>query len=156
MNSCALPYQANVSGKIRTILKREAAENGGLRDMARDIGENYHKVWNQMNRNQGVLADLVVILARHGFDGPLRIVAEAAGHEVIPKVKFLRKMHPGKSIRSFELDVHHAASALTMLVELALSDGALSSMEKEAIKEAAQKAKIEIAELEARMTGGTT
>ena len=151
MHNCAIPYQANVSGKIRVILKREAVLNGGLRDMARDIGENYHKVWNQMNRNQGVLADLVVILARHGFDGPLRIIAEAAGHEVVPKVKFLRKAHPGKSVRSFELDVHHATSALTLLVEDALSDKRLSSMEKDGIKAAAQKARVEIAELVAKI-----
>jgi len=151
INTVALPRQANVSGQIRVILKREAAENGGLRDMARDIGENYHKIWNQMNRNQGVLADLVVILARHGFDGPLRIMAEAAGHEVVPKVKFLRKAHPGKAVRSFELDVHHATSALTMIVEDALRDGGLSSKEKESIKAAAQKARVEIAELVARV-----
>jgi len=119
--------------------------------MARDIGENYHKVWSQANRNQGVLADLVVVLARHGFDGPLRIMADASGHEVVPKVKFLRKAHPGKAVRSFELDVHHATSALTLIVEDALSDKRFSSKEKDAIKAAAQKARVEIAELVAKI-----
>jgi len=153
MNTIALPRQTNVSESIRVSIKRLASHNGGLAQFLRDLGMPYNKTWERVNRNKGDLIDGVIELAQVGFDDPFRIAAEAAGYEVMPKTVFLRKAHPGKAVRSYALDIHHATSALTMLVEDALSDGGLSSMEKDAIKAAAQRARVEIAELVAKIEG---
>jgi len=154
INTVAQVQQANISEFLRVLFRRKANEVGGIVKLAEIVGINAHRYYNQMDRGNGILADLIVEHCRKtGDDAPLRAIADACGKEITPKPRFLRKAHPGKPVRSFELDVHHATSALTLLVEDALSDGGLNSIEKEAIKAAAQKARVEIAELVAKIEG---
>ena len=154
MQQAAPVHQAIVSEKIRVILKREAAANGGLRDMAHDIGEGYGKVWNQANRGQGILADLIVALARHGFDEPLRIVASAAGHDLTPKIKFLRAARsPAKPVRSTALELHHSCSVVTEAIETALVDGSFDDKDRDRVGAALYGLRKKMAEIEAKIQG---
>jgi len=153
MNTIAVPRQTNVSENVRVSIKRLAMMNGGLARFVRELGMAYKKTWERLNRNKGDLIDGVVELALVGFDDPLRIAADAAGYEITPKIKFLRKDHPGKSVRYYELDLHHATAAVTMLVERALEDGMTEARKWEEVKSALQKLRRKMAELEARVSG---
>ncbi len=154
MPQTAALHQPIISEKIRTVLKREAASNGGLKDMARHIGLDYDHLWHQANRGQGILADLIVSLAQHGFREPLRIIAEAAGCDVMPKVQFMRRAHPGKAVRSLAIDAGFATAALAKAIDEALEDKDLNSAERAAIKKAGAEAQELIAELMAKAVGG--
>lgn len=147
--------QANVSELLRSIIRRKANSVGGVTKLARIVGVNAHRYYNQMNRGNGVLADLIVEhYWKLGDKEPLRVMAEACDHELVPKVKFLRKAHPAKPVQDFELDCVHALDALTMLIDEARKDNRYSWMEREAIKEAGERAKLEIAELVVKAVGG--
>jgi len=154
MNTIALPRQTNISETIRVSIKRLASNNGGLARFMRDIGQPYKRTWERVNRNQGDLIDLIVELAKVGIDEPLRIAADASGLDITPKMNFLRKAHaPSKTIRSYALDLHHATSAVTMLIEAALEDRRIDHRERKEVKSAIHKLRKEMAELEDRITG---
>lgn len=154
MNTIALPRQTNVSENIRVSIKRLASNNGGLASFMRALGHPYKRTWERVNRNQGDLIDLVVDLAAQGIDEPLRTAVAPTPFELTPKMKFLRNTNPAKPTRSYALDIHHAVSALTSLVDRALLDNRLTSKERGAIREAAHRAKMEIARLEAKIEEG--
>lgn len=154
MNTIALPRQTNVSESIRVSIKRLAANNGGLARFVRDLGMPYKRTWERINRNQGDLIDLIVALAQGEIDEPLRIAADAAGYEVTPKTKFLRKAHAlARPVRSHALELHHSTSAVTMLVEEALKDKLIDNRERTAVKSAIHQLRKKMAELEARIEG---
>ena len=154
INSATLPRQTNTSETIRVSIKRLASNNGGLARFMRGLGMPYNKTWERINRNKGDLIDGIIELARVGFDDPLRIAADAAGYDVTPKVKFLRKAHtPARAVRSHALDLHHACSAVTMIVEDALADRMIDAKERERVKSALQKLRRKMAELEGRIEG---
>ena len=149
--TCSLG-QTNLSGKIRASLKRQASERGGLASMMRELGLPYKKAWEQLNRNQGVLVDILPVFALAGIDEPLRAVADACGCDVTPKMKFLRrKPADSRPVRSHALDIHHAAAAVTMRLEEALLDRRIDERENEAIKSALHGLRKKMAELEARI-----
>lgn len=155
MHQAAALYQPIISARIRTVLKREAASNGGLKNFAHELGEDYDKVWHQANRGQGVLADLIVTLTRAGFDEPLRIIADAAGVDITPKVKFLRKARgPAKPVRATALELHHSCSVVTAEIEKALVDGSFDDKDRDRVAVALHRLRIKMAEIEARMAGG--
>lgn len=146
--------QANLSGVLRTLIRRRANEEGGIPKLARIVGVNAHRYYNQLNRGNGILADLIVEhYKKLGDKEPLRVIADACDYELVPKAKFLRKAHPAKPIQDFELDCHHALAALTSIVDAARKDNHYSRIEQESIKAAADRAKTEIAELVAKATG---
>jgi hypothetical protein len=155
VSQAASIQQANTSEVLRKLFRRKAIEVGGIPELARIVGVNAHRYYNQMNRGNGILADLIVAhCTQTGDDEILCAMADACDRDITPKVKFLRTAHPRQTIQSIELDVHHATTALTEIVEATLRDKRFSSREQSAIKAAAQKAKVKIAELEARVTGG--
>ena len=154
MNSTTSVQQANISELLRTLIRRKANEAGGISAIARTVGVNAHRYYNQMNRGNGILADLIVEhFKKLGDKEPLRIIADACDHDIVPKPKFLRKVHPAKPIQDFELDCNHALDALTSIIDSARKDNRYSLIEREAIKEAADRAKLEIAELIAKIEG---
>ncbi len=153
----ALPAidQTNVSAEIRAIIKRMAADGGGLVKMMQRADIPYRRAYEQANRNQGVLVDFAVALEHAGIDDPLRIAVDRSKkYELAPKVKFLRKAHPARTIREIELDIHHAVSALTSLVESTAQDGRFKRRDVETIKSEVHKIKVKFAELEAGIEGG--
>ncbi len=146
--------QAKLSGEIRVALKRRAAGmRGGLRTLAQEAGLPYARAWNQLNRGNGVLADLIAALAQVGIDDPLRMVADAAGYDVAPKPKFLRRKGQPTPIRAHEIDLHHAAADVTQRIEKALVDQAINARERERIKSALHALRLRMAELEAHIDG---
>ena len=150
----ALPEQPNLSNRVRVILKRTASQNGGLAAFMRELGIPYQRVWEQMNRCQGVRVDLLPALTAGGIDEPLRVVADACGYDVTPKVKFLRKKKvEARPVRSHALDIHHAAAAVTAKIEEALTDRQIDDREREAIKSALHGLRKKMAELEDRIGG---
>ena len=155
-NSATLnfPGQSKVSDRIRTNLKRYAAQNGGLRKLCQMLGFDYDRAWHQLNRGQGVLAEMLVITAAAGLDEPLRIVAHEAGYDVTPKQKFLRRAHPPtKPVRSYALDIHHACSSVTQMIEDALVDGSFDARERARVMSAIHSMRRELAELEQKVAG---
>lgn len=152
MNSIALPLQTICSENVRVSIKRLASDNGGLASLCRALGFPYKRTWERVNRNVGDLLDGVVGLAQTGFDEPLRIAADAAGYDVIPKMKFLRTTHaPTKAVRSHALDLHHATAAVTMIVEDALADKMIDDKERERVKSALHQLRKSMAALEGRL-----
>ncbi len=108
--------QANLSGVLRTLIRRRANEEGGIPKLARIVGVNAHRYYNQLNRGNGVLAELVVEhYKKLGDKEPVRVLADACGFDLVPKARFLWKAHPAKALQDFELDCHHALAALTAL-----------------------------------------
>ena len=149
-----IPEQPNLSDRVRVIVKRTASQSGGLAALMRALGIPYQRVWEQMNRSQGVRVDLLPALSASGIDEPLRVVADACGYDLTPKTKFLRKKNTeGRPVRSHALAIHHAAAAVTMKIEEALADKQIDEREKDAIKSALHKARIALAELENRIGG---
>lgn len=146
--------QANISDVLRTVIRREAIAEGGVSKFARKAQVNPHRFYNQMNRGNGVLAELIVLCARNGYDEPLRIVAEACGHDVTPKPKFLRRAHPPtKPVRSYALDLHHACAGVTQTIEEALADECLDDHDRARVLSTIQTLRREMAELEDRIGG---
>lgn len=145
--------QASLSAAIRTAVKRLAAgRRRGLRDLASDCGVPYARAWNQLNRGNGVLADLVAALAQAGIDDPLRMVADEAGYDIAPKLKFLRRAHPPtKPVRSYALDLHHACAGVTQAIEEALADECLDDRDRVRVLATLHTLRREMAELEARI-----
>jgi len=155
INAVALPRQTNTSETIRVSIKRLASNNGGLARFMRGLGIPYNKTWERVNRNKGDLIDLVVELARNGLDEPLRIAADASGLDVTPKVQFLRKACSVRPIRSHALDLHHATTDVTRIVEEALADKMIDDKERERVKSAIHYLRKKMAELEGRISGDT-
>ena len=153
INAVALPGQTNLSDEIRTILKRTAAMNGGLASFMRKIGISYKKAWEQANRSQGVRVDLLPALTLAGIDEPLRIVADACGCDIQPKIKFLRTSNPPRPVRSYGLELHHVTSRITMLLEEALADQRIDEKEIKALQSRVHGARKTLAEFEAKITG---
>ena len=148
--------QANVSDIIRTLIRRRANENGGISKFARSAHVNPHRIYNQMNRGNGVLAELIVLCAQNGDDGPLRVVADACNCEVVPKMKFLRKVGVNKPVRFYALGLHHACAHITMIVEQALLGGHFKASQRDKVLAAIHELRKRMAELEARITGERT
>lgn len=148
------PEQANLSALVRVNIKRLAAgQPRGLRALAALCDMPYMKAWNQLNRGQGVLIDLMPALSRVS-DDPLRIIADACGYTITPKAQFLRrKQGRGKPIRSHALDIHHAAAAVTIKIEEALADKSIDQRDRERIKTQLQGLRRRMAELEAHLDG---
>ena len=153
INAVALPRQTNLSDEIRTIIKRTAAINGGLASFMRKIGIGYRRAWEQANRSQGVLVDILPALTMAGIDEPLRIVADACGCDVQPKMKFLRISNPPRPVRSYGLELHHVTSRITMLLEEALTDQRIDEKEIKALQSRVHGARKTLAEFEAKITG---
>lgn len=155
MNTIALPRQTNLSEELRVIVKRMAASNGGLVSFLRSAGIRYRRGYEQLNRNQGVLVDMLPALTQAGIDEPLRRVADACGYDVTPKMQFLRKAHaPDRPVRSHALDLHHATAAVTMTIEAALADKLIDEREREIIKGDLHKLRRKMAELEMKLEVG--
>ena len=153
INAVALPRQTNLSDEIRTIIKRTAAINGGLASFMRKIGIGYRRAWEQANRSQGVLVDILPALTMAGIDEPLRIVADACGCDIQPKIKFLRTSNPPRPVRSYGLELHHVTSRITMLLEEALADQRIDEKEIKALQSRVHGARKTLAEFEAKITG---
>jgi len=153
INAVALPRQTNLSDEIRTIIKRTAAINGGLASFMRKIGIGYRRAWEQANRSQGVLVDILPALTMAGIDEPLRIVADACGCDIQPKIKFLRTSNPPRPVRSYGLELHHVTSRITMLLEEALADQRIDEKEIKALQSKVHSARKTLAEFEAKITG---
>jgi hypothetical protein len=153
INAVTLPGQTNLSDEIRGILKRTAAINGGLASFMRKIGIGYRRAWEQANRSQGVLVDILPALTMAGIDEPLRIVADACGCDIQPKIKFLRTSNPPRPVRSYGLELHHVTSRITMLLEEALADQRIDEKEIKALQSRVHGARKTLAEFEAKITG---
>ena len=145
--------QAKISDIIRTLIRRRANENGGISKFARSVHVNPQRIYNQMNRGNGVLAELIVLCHENGDDAPLRVVADACNCEIVPKMKFLRKAHVNKPVRFYALGLHHACSHITTLVEQALMDGYFKELQRERVLAAIHELRKRMAELEAKITG---
>jgi len=144
--------QTNISDIIRTLIRRRANENGGISAFARSAHVNPHRIYNQLNRGNGVLAELIVLCAQNGDDGPLRVVADACNCEIVPKMKFLRKAGINKPVRFYALGLHHACSHITTIVEKALVDGHFKESQRDRVLAAMHELRKRMAELEARIT----
>ena len=153
INAVTLPGQTNLSDEIRGILKRAAAMNGGLASFMRKVGIGYRRAWEQANRSQGVLVDILPALTMAGIDEPLRIVADACGCDIQPKIKFLRTSNPPRPVRSYGLELHHVTSRITMLLEEALADQRIDEKEIKALQSRVHGARKTLAEFEAKITG---
>jgi hypothetical protein len=143
--------QPKISDIIRTLIRRRANENGGISKFARSVNVNPQRIYNQMNRGNGVLAELIVLCAQNGDDGPLRVVADACNCEIVPKMKFLRNSGLNKPVRFYALGLHHACSHITTLVEQALLDGHFKTSQKERVIAAMHEMRKKMAELRARI-----
>ncbi len=152
--SLPFPDQTTLSDTVRTAVKRIASGNGGLKSLLREAGLPYKRSWEQMNRTQGVRVDLLPALAAAGVHEPICIVADACGFTVTPKATFLRKPNGGRPLRAHGLSIHHAVAALTMTLEAALEDGAISKAERRGLKNDLHKVRCVLAEMEARIEGG--
>lgn len=145
--------QTNLSEALRVIIKRTAASNGGLVAFMKTLGFPYRRAYEQLNRNQGVLVDILPALTEAGIDEPLRRVADACGYDVMPKLKFLRTSHPPKPVRSYGLDMHHATATITRVLEEALADQRIDDKELEKLKARLHDARKTLAAFEAKITG---
>jgi hypothetical protein len=155
MNTLTLPRQTNTSNDVRVSVKRLASNNGGLAKFTREHGLPYKRTWERVNRNQGDLLDLLVVLAQEGIDEPLRIAADASGHDLTPKIKFLRTGRgPAKPVRSTALELHHSCSVVTEAIEQALVDGSFDDRDRDRVGAALHGLRKKMAEIEARIQGG--
>ena len=155
-NTMAIPTarQTNITENVRVSIKRLASNNGGLASFMRGIGQPYKKTWERVNRNQGDLIDLIVALAQEGIDEPLRIAADASGHDLTPKVRFLRAAKgPAKPVRATALELHHSCSVVTEAIETALIDGSFDDKDRDRVGSALHQLRKKMAEIEARIQG---
>ena len=144
--------QAKISDILRTLIRRRANENGGISKFARSVNVNPQRIYNQMNRGNGVLAELIVLCAQNGDDAPLRVVADACNCEIVPKLRFLRKAGVDKPVRFYALGLHHASSHITTIIEKALVDGHFKESQRDRVLAAIHELRKKMAELEARIT----
>ncbi len=145
--------QAKYSAEICTSIKQSMTKAGlTYEKLAEALGVPLHTAWNWLNGRATPPVGLLPATARLGLDEPQRKAADLGGYDVTPK--FLRKVHaPARPVRSHALDIHHAAAALTMLLEDALVDQVIDSREQEALKAELFKVKKVLAEFEARIEG---
>jgi hypothetical protein len=69
-------------------------------------------------------------------------------------LKFLRKDHQSKPVRSYGLAIHHVAARITMLMEEALADQRIDERERQGLKAKVHEARKALAEFEERKGEG--
>jgi hypothetical protein len=132
-HAAAVPT-ANLNEKIRVSLLRLGAVNGGLRDLAEKARVPYSTLWNQINRQHGILAAVIPpIVSATGDQTLLSMLADACGFIVAPKPRFLRTR---REIRRQETGLSIAVGQALEVIEQALSDGLINSLEREQIQRA--------------------
>jgi len=133
-NPALTQRQTNLGEEIRVSLLRLAHRNGGLRDLASKAELSYNALWGQLNRGQGILAHVVPrIVSATGDFRLLSLLADACGFMVAPKPKFLRTR---REIRRQETGLAIAVGQALDVIEQALTDGLINSLERERIRQA--------------------
>jgi hypothetical protein len=132
-HTAAVPI-ANLNEKIRVSLLRLGAINGGLRDLAEKARVPYSTLWNQINRQHGILAAVIPpIVSATGDQTLLSMLADACGFIVAPKPRYLRTR---REIRRQETGLAIAVGQALDVIERALTDGLINSLERERIQQA--------------------
>jgi hypothetical protein len=126
--------QSNLRDEIRVSLLRLAQKNGGLRDLAGKAGLSYNALWGQINRGQGILADSIPpIVQATGDLRLLSLVADSCDCLIAPKPKYLRTR---REIRKQETGLAIAVGQALSVIETALEDGLINSLERDEIRRA--------------------
>lgn len=96
--------QAITNDDVRLSIMNVAGKtNGGLKDVARKSGMGQSALWNQMNRNAGVLAYTIPLIVRGTGDvRPLAQLARACGYRVVP---ILEVSHLDAALREIEIAI---------------------------------------------------
>jgi hypothetical protein len=120
--------------KIRVSLLRLSTRNGGLRDLTQRAHIPYSTLWNQINRQHGILASVIPpIVSATGDPILLSMIADACGFIVAPKPKFKRTR---REVRQQETGLAIAVGEALKVIERALTDGLINSAEHERIDQA--------------------
>ena len=132
---------------IRTTILELAEKNGGLKKIAEKAGINYSTLWNQLNRNAGVLAYTVPKITS-GIKNPrlLEKICDPCGYIPIQKQAFLRTKR--KSIRKREVDLSITVGRAFEIIEKAFSDGKITKPEYDDIHSALNELRRKEAELD--------
>jgi hypothetical protein len=125
--------QAITNEDVRLSIIRMAQKNGGMKTIAERSGIGYSALWNQVNRSdRGVLAYAIPAIVKGTGDARLlSLLADACGFMVAPKPKYLRTRR----------EIHRQGNGLTIavgraleVIEQALVDGLINSLEREQIR----------------------
>ncbi len=138
---------------IRASIYQLAQENGGLIGLAEKSNLSYNALWEQLNRNAGVLAYTIPkIVSGTGDLRLLQLLADACGCLVI------RKVLPAKGVRSIhkhELNLYSQLTAAIETIELAYAnDGFIDREEYRQINYKMNELRRRIAELAEKIKKG--
>ena len=127
--------QAISNEDIRLSILRMAQKNGGMKAIAVRSGLGYSALWNQVNRSdRGVLAYTIPAIVKGTGDMRLlSMLADACGFMVAPKPRFLRTR---REIRRQETGLAIAVGQALEVIEQALTDRLINSLERERIQRA--------------------
>ena len=126
-----------VNDDIRLTILRVANENGGLVSLAEKSNISYAALWNQLNRNAGVLAYTIPrIVQGSGSLKPIQDLADACGVAVSWAVKPAEM--PGDIIEN-ALNIHHEAAGATEIIKAAYADRRITRNEFQRIHSALMK-----------------
>jgi len=129
--------QTNLFNDIRFCLLRLANSNGGLRDLADKARVSYNALWGQLNRGQGILAHIIPqVVKATGDSRLLSLLADECGYIIAPKPRFLRSRG---EIHQKETGLAIAVGRALEVIEQALADGLINSLERERIRAALSK-----------------
>jgi hypothetical protein len=105
--------------------------NGGLRDLTRKAGVPYSTIWNQVNRQHGILAAFIPpIVSASGDPSLLAMLADECGYMVAPKPRFLRTR---REIRRQGMGLAIAVGRALEVIDQALTDGLINSAESDKV-----------------------
>ena len=106
---------------VRVSIYQMAQDNGGLVGIAEKSNLSYNALWEQLNRNAGVLAHTIPRIVKGTGDlRPLQLLADACGCLVIRKVRPVKCV---RSIRKHELTLYSQLTAAVKAIEEAYADG---------------------------------
>lgn len=144
--------QANLNEKIRVSVFQLAGEFGNLRNLAKKSGISYNALWGQLNRGQGILANIIPDIVTATRDSRLlSLIADSCGFLIAPKPKFLRKK---ADLRKREVDLSIAVGLANKVIEEAINSGLITPFEKMKIKLALSKINEKALEIEAAIDSG--
>ena len=149
VNSCRVRNQTISENDLRAKIYELAYQNGGLVNLAKRSGLTHNTLWEQLNRNRGILARIIPPITKGIGDLQLlQLLADACDCLVIKKVRPAKCI---RSVRKHELDLYAFLTRAVELTEEIYSDGIVTRIESKKARYHLNELRRMIAELDLRI-----